>query len=265
MSETSETSEGIGQRVKTLPGEQHAGDILASLKEATALATPHTGKQPVLVAITAAMQDAANNLGVPINEIDIERLDRQEWPDSCLGCPQPEEVCLDVITPGYRILLGGAANGFVYHTDTQGNVRLCPATQSPRATEEPNLYELQGDDTEITYSTSSFAGPPQLSYRGPGFSTDQRLDLIFSGDEIRVQEHEIGQLVTVTLETVPDSNTWTLTLPIPEFRLDGNESQCSTVAIVTTHLGSIAPPTLTGQLQTFQALRLSGTASRVVF
>ncbi|CCF84894.1 hypothetical protein [Nitrolancea hollandica] len=226
---------------------------------------PPAAQQPVVVAITAAMQDAANKLGIPINEIDIERLDRQEWPDSCLGCPQPEEACLEVITPGYRILLGGSASGFVYHTDTQGNVRHCPTNQSPSAAEEPHLFELQGIDTEITYSTSSFAGPPQLSYRGPGLSTGQQLERSFSGDEIRVREQEIGRLVTVTLEAIPDADTLTLTLLVPAFRLDGTESPCSTVAILTTHRGSIAPQTLMGQLQSFQALELTGTASRVFF
>ncbi len=226
---------------------------------------PPNAQQPVLVAITAAMQDAANKLGIPINEIDINRLDRQEWPDSCLGCPQPGEACLEVITPGYRILLGGAANGFVYHTDAQGNVRHCPTSQSPSAAKEPNLFELQGVDTQITYSTSSFAGPPQLSYRGPGLSTGQQLERSFSGDEIRVREHETGRLVTVTLEAIPDADTLTLTLLVPAFRLDGNDNPCSTVAILTTHRGSIAPQTLTGQLQNFQTRELTGTARWVVF
>lgn len=217
------------------------------------------------IAITAALQDAADTLGVPIHEIDIERIDRQEWPDSCLGCPQTGEACLEAITPGYRLLLGGAADGTVYHTDTKGSARRCPANQPPSALEEPNSYELHGADTGITYSTSSFAGPPQLSYRGPGFSAGQLLERTFSGDEIRVQEHEIGRLVTVTRETAPDANTWTLTLLVPAYRLNGNESPCSTLAIVTTHRGSIAPQMLSGQLQTFQALELPGTARRVVF
>ncbi len=229
------------------------------------MTTPPIAQQPVLIAITAAFQDAAGKLGVSVTEIDINRLDRREWPDSCLGCPQPGEACLDVVTPGYRILLGGAADGFVYHTDAQGNVRHCPENQSASTAEEPNLFELQGVDTDITYSTSSFAGPPQLSYRGPGLTAGQQLERSFSGDEIRVREHEIGRLVTVTLEAIPDADTLTLTLPIPAFRLDGNEDPCSTVAILTTRRGSIAPQTLTGQLQTFRTLALNGTARHVVF
>jgi hypothetical protein len=138
-------------------------------------------------------------------------------------------------------------------------------TDAPAPMQEPNLFELRGDDMEITYSTSSLAGPPQLSYRGPGCSTDQRLDRIFSGDEIRLQEHEIGRLVSVTLETVLDGNRLTLTLLVPTFRLEGTESRCSTVAILTTHRSSIAPQTLTGQLQTFLARGLNGTARHVIF
>jgi hypothetical protein len=73
----------------------------------------------------------------------------------------------------------------------------------------------------------------------------------------------------VTLETVVDGNRLTLTLLVPTFRLEetdgAEESPCSTLAILTTHQGSFAPQMLTGQLQTFLARELDGTASRVIF
>jgi len=75
---------------------------------------------PAAVAIIATVSDAADALRVPINQISVESLEAREWSDSCLGLPEGGEACLDVITPGYLVVLG---DGFSYRTDTEGNVR----------------------------------------------------------------------------------------------------------------------------------------------
>lgn len=75
---------------------------------------------PATVALSAAIADAANLLRVPIEGIAVESLESMDWNDSCLGLPQEGEVCADVITPGYRVVLG---DGFTYRTDTRGKVR----------------------------------------------------------------------------------------------------------------------------------------------
>lgn len=75
---------------------------------------------PAAIAITAAANDAANVLRVPIDQITVESLEAREWSDSCLGLPEDGEACLDVITPGYLIVLG---DGFSYRTDMLGNIR----------------------------------------------------------------------------------------------------------------------------------------------
>lgn len=75
---------------------------------------------PAAIAITAAASDAANVLRVPIDQITVESLEAREWSDSCLGLPEDGEACLDVITPGYLIVLG---DGFSYRTDMLGNIR----------------------------------------------------------------------------------------------------------------------------------------------
>jgi hypothetical protein len=66
------------------------------------------------------------------------------------------------------------------------------------ATQGANLFELSCDGTQITFSTSSFAGPPQFSYSGPEGNPR------FSGDDIDTLASALGTEVTVTLETVPD-------------------------------------------------------------
>ncbi|MGH2415546.1 MAG: hypothetical protein ACRDEA_18020 [Microcystaceae cyanobacterium] len=128
--------------------------------------------------------------------------------------------------------------------------------------QQPNQFELRGKFTRINYSTTSIAGIPQLSYQKLG------TNLNFSGDEIRVVETEIGKLVTVTLEAVPDLQTVTLTLLIPTINLPEGDTEISidTKAIITTGRTSIGGPNLVeGQLQTYRIFSLKGTASFVFF
>ncbi len=87
-------------------------------------------RHPAIVALTAVLADAANLLRVPSAEIAVAYLEAQDWPDSCLGLAGPDEGCADVITPGYRIVLGSPGDGFVYRTDQQGNIRREPTGPS---------------------------------------------------------------------------------------------------------------------------------------
>jgi hypothetical protein len=125
----------------------------------------------------------------------------------------------------------------------------------------PNHFELAGGYTEITYDTTSFTGQALLHYK------DQERDLNFTGDDIDLQDTAIGTLVTVTLETIPDLHTLTLSLVVPQINLNqGNESPFSTLAVLTTNHTSIGGPNLVdGPLQTYEAVALEGTASLVNF
>lgn len=126
---------------------------------------------------------------------------------------------------------------------------------------QPNLFELAGEYTQITYSTSSITGQPQFHYQ------DRQREVNATGGDIRSQVTEIGTLVTVTLEVIPDLHTLTVTLLVPQINLGGGtESPLSTRAILTTHHTSIGGPGLVeGPLQTYEAVALEGTASLVQF
>ena len=126
----------------------------------------------------------------------------------------------------------------------------------------PNLFELQGKDTQITYSTSSIVGVPQFNYQTPN------LNLNFSDTDIRAQDTEIGREITVTLEQTPDLETITLTLLIPTINLSPGttENPIETVAIITTARTSIGGPNLVeGQIQIYDTLSLQGIARVVNF
>lgn len=66
----------------------------------------------------------ATELGVPSSSLLVEAATVAEWNDACLGVPHPEEMCAQVITPGYRIVLSTSTETYEFHTDETGkNVR----------------------------------------------------------------------------------------------------------------------------------------------
>ena len=124
----------------------------------------------------------------------------------------------------------------------------------------PNLFTLANKHVHISYSTSSITGEPQLSYQ------DQQAQHTFRGDEIRTQTSEIGTLVTVTLEHIPDLHIITLTLLLPQIEAARTETAFRTRAILTTHNTSfVGPGVARGALQTYRVIALRGTAEVVDF
>jgi len=137
---------------------------------------------------------------------------------------------------------------------------LDAAAQTPR--EPPNLYQFAGGNVTIHYSTSSLEGQPRLSFiRRAGIQKD------FAGEEIRVQETDVGQLVTVIARDIPDLKTITLTLLIPDINLDEHGSAMfETRVIFTSHHTTIAGQGgIVGPLQTYYTPQLIGLASNVDF
>ena len=50
-----------------------------------------------------------------------------EWPDSALGCPQPDMVYAAVITPGYQVTITAQGTTYLVHTDSlsEGEKIIC--------------------------------------------------------------------------------------------------------------------------------------------
>lgn len=83
----------------------------------------NTPSHPVIAALSAALTDASSLILAPVESIAVEKVEATEWPDSCLGLPTENEVCAEVITPGYLIQL---SHNFTYHADQRGTVRRVP-------------------------------------------------------------------------------------------------------------------------------------------
>ena len=61
-------------------------------------------------------------LGVPVENMQIQKVEKKEWSDSCLGLGGADESCAQVITPGW--LLAFTINGqeYRYRVDETGTV-----------------------------------------------------------------------------------------------------------------------------------------------
>lgn len=126
---------------------------------------------------------------------------------------------------------------------------------------DANLFDIAGP-IRINYSSSSITGAPLLSYK------DSELDLNFQGDDITRTQTSQGELVTVTLQVVPDAFTRTITLIVPTIRVtSGEQAEFSTLAIETTDRSGafVPPPGPAGVLQTYQVYQLRGSAQHVTF
>ena len=120
------------------------------------------------------------------------------------------------------------------------------------------VFELRGADAELTYRATDAPQDRTLSFR------DAEHDRSFSGAEIRTQQSELGEQVTVGLLDAPDAPLVKLTLLVPPVNLgQSSETVIETVAIISTHReAAFTPQPPEGQLTTYKSLCLTGTAQR---
>jgi hypothetical protein len=81
-----------------------------------------------LPAVVNARQFLAQHLGVAASEIKLVKVEEVDWPNSCLGVEKKNQMCADVITPGYLVLLESGGNQYEIHTDQTGGVVLLAET-----------------------------------------------------------------------------------------------------------------------------------------
>lgn len=88
------------------------------------VAVPPASLPPGL--LDALRRDAANAADADPAEVRVVSVDAVTWPDSSLGCGRADESALQVLTPGYVVVVEVRGAQFTFHTDRRGAVRLCP-------------------------------------------------------------------------------------------------------------------------------------------
>jgi hypothetical protein len=62
-------------------------------------------------------------LGVPVESLQLQNIEKTDWPNSCLGLPsQGDEVCAEVITPGWLLTFNINNQEYQYRVDSTGTV-----------------------------------------------------------------------------------------------------------------------------------------------
>lgn len=123
---------------------------------------------------------------------------------------------------------------------------------------EPAALNLQGDGAELRFRSGRAPSDLELSFR------DDTYDASFSGADVQLGQGEPGRLVTVSLSDNPDAPVVRLTLLLPRVKFEeAAEQPVETLAIVSEDREhAFTTPRPVGQVVTYRALSLSGTASR---
>lgn len=82
---------------------------------------PLPNDQKAFEAVRAALSKQLNVDPLTVTLVDIQPVD---WPDSCLGLPASNEMCAQMVTPGFRLHVKAGGTVYEFHTDlTAQNLR----------------------------------------------------------------------------------------------------------------------------------------------
>lgn len=105
---------------------------------ATAINLPEASPvQTEVDLMSIVIDDLAARTGLKADEIELLSFEKHDWPDACLGLPEPGELCAQTLTPGYRVLLAASGRRYPLRVDETGKtIRPEPEVkaQSPAAT-----------------------------------------------------------------------------------------------------------------------------------
>ena len=113
-----------GPLVLCVDGQPQQGETQMD-DEAATLSAPQGDALPRL--IERATQDLVETSGAAAGEVTLLRVEEVEWSDTSLGCPDPEGMYAQVVTPGYRIMLEAGGDTYAYHSgaDPEGPLVQC--------------------------------------------------------------------------------------------------------------------------------------------
>lgn len=79
-------------------------------------------------ALDAVQTGLAEDLNLPADQLILQEYRQVEWPDACLGLPEPQEVCAQTVTPGYLMIFKAPDGMLEAHSNRAGDhYRFAPA------------------------------------------------------------------------------------------------------------------------------------------
>ena len=111
-----------GQLIVVYPGVDGGTVLLLSglLGDPLTFEAPEVD-EPFPPGILVAIGAAADSTGLSPQEIEVTDYEFRDWPDSCLGLSEPEEMCAEATVPGWLVRLNAAGNQLVFRVDELGS------------------------------------------------------------------------------------------------------------------------------------------------
>ncbi len=164
----------------------------------------------------------AGRLGLTSEAITVISTEPVDWPNACLGLAAADELCAEVITPGYRIVLEAAGQRYTVHTDLSGEqARLAEPNSAPApspaaiaaqrvlaeqlGTELSTIQVVSVEPTQWRDGCLELGAPDEMCTMAivPGY----RVTLAVAGQQYVLHTDESGSQVRATGLSAPE-NVW---------------------------------------------------------
>lgn len=119
------TPGSIPESIQTILPESTQAQPSNPLLTTEATGMPST-PPPVEKFVSLSKKDLASRLQIDASTISLVRSENIIWPNAALGCPRPGKVYPPGRVSGYRVWLNAEGKEYLYHTDYNGHVVLCP-------------------------------------------------------------------------------------------------------------------------------------------
>lgn len=154
--------------------------------------------------IRLSKEEFAERAEISVEEIKLESITRQTWPDSCLGVDPGEGGCADVVTPGFHIRVSAAGGLIGYHTDLVDQVVV--AHSALRLSSDN--FDVEGQSGPVTLDV--------LKDDGAFAHLLQIIEVSDSEGTVTIAEDGKSLLYEVTSDTPSDRESFRYTVQLGE-------------------------------------------------
>jgi hypothetical protein len=75
--------------------------------------------------IQIVLADAAKTSGFAASAVRVVSTEAGDWSDGSLGCPEPGMSYIQVLVPGYRVVVDAGGTVVEYHLNSTGDFKIC--------------------------------------------------------------------------------------------------------------------------------------------
>jgi hypothetical protein len=104
--------------------------VSACSAQLTVTPAPVVSEESLSTIAQKAGEKLASELGISLQDVSIDNIESVDWPDACLGIIKQDEMCANVITPGYKVSMTAAGMKYIYHTNQDGSLIIAEENKS---------------------------------------------------------------------------------------------------------------------------------------